>query len=131
MKKTGVLHRQLSGVIAAMGHTDLLVVGDAGLPVPAGVACVDLAVSLGVPRLLDVVRAIAGELEVEAVTVADELLERGAELPDALRALFPDAAFDSIPHEQLKARSAHARAVVRTGEATPYANVVLRSGVAF
>jgi len=131
MKKTGVLHHQLSAVIAAMGHTDLLVVGDAGLPVPPGVPCVDLAVTAGLPPMLDVVRAIATELQVEELTVADELLERDAALPDALRALFPDARFRHVPHDELKALSARARAVVRTGEVTPYANVVLASGVTF
>ena len=131
MKKCGVLDHQIARAIAAMGHTDLLVVGDAGLPVPPGVALIDLAVVAGVPRLLDVVRAIATELEVEAMTVAAELLERDTGLPTALRAAFPGATFDAVSHEELKAISAHARAVVRTGECTPYANVILRAGVAF
>ena len=131
MKKSGVLNHQLSGVIAAMGHTDLLVVADAGLPVPPGVSCVDLAVICGLPPMLDVVRAIAGELAIEELTVADELLPRDAALPAAVHGLFPDARFRTIPHEELKRQSARARAVVRTGECTPYANVVLASGVTF
>ena len=106
-------------------------VGDAGLPVPAGVRCVDLAVALGVPPLLDVLRAIASELAVAAITVADELLDRDTDLPAALQPLFPSAAFASVPHAELKAIGGHARAIIRTGESTPYANVVLRSGVAF
>ena len=131
MKKTGVLHHGLSRVIATMGHTDLLVVGDAGLPVPPGVRCIDLAVTAGVPPLLDVVRAIATELEVEAITVADELVARGSDVPADLQACFPRAEFRTVAHEELKRLSAGARAVVRTGETTPYANVVLRSGVTF
>ena len=131
MKKSGVLNRKLAATIAAMGHTDLLVVADAGLPVPSGVPCVDLAVTAGLPPVLDVVRAIAAELEVEELTVADELLARDETLPAEFRACFPAARFRHIPHEELKALSARARAVVRTGECTPYANVVLASGVTF
>ena len=131
MKKTGILNHELSRVIAAMGHTDLLVVSDAGLPVPAGVARVDLAVALGVPPLLDVIRAIASELVVEALTVADELVAGETDLPNALRAFFPGAAYATVSHAEFKAISAHAKAVVRTGEATPYANVILRGGVAY
>lgn len=131
MKKHGILHAGLAEVIAGMGHTDLLVIGDAGLPVPPGVTCIDLAVRCGLPPILDVTRAIAGELQVEALTVADELLARDTALPDDLRALFPDASFESVSHEELKRLSARAKAVVRTGECTPYHNVVLRAGVMF
>lgn len=131
MKKSGVLNAQLSQVLAAMGHTDTLVVADAGLPVPPGVPCVDLAVTAGLPALLDVLRAVAGELQVEGLVVADELLARDSPLPDAFRALFPGAPLAHLPHDEFKHLTAHARAVVRTGETTPYANVVLRSGVTF
>jgi D-ribose pyranase len=131
MKKTGVLNAPLARVIAAMGHTDTIVIADAGLPVPPGVPCIDLAVSPGIPAMLDVVRAVAGELQVERMLLADELLARQSDLPDALRALFPDASVDSAPHEAFKRATANARAIVRTGECTQYANVLLTSGVTF
>jgi len=131
MKKTGVLNRALAATIAGMGHTDLPFVADAGLPVPPGVPCIDLAVVPVVPGLLDELGAIAAELQVEAITIADELAAGETRLPEAVRALFPAATPGTVPHEDLKAMSARARAVVRTGESTPYANVVLASGVTF
>lgn len=131
MKKRGLLQHALAATIASMGHTDLLVIADAGFPVPAGVPCIDLAVRCGLPPMLDVTHAIADELEVEEITVADELLARDEELPAALRDLFPDARFHHVTHEELKRLSARARAVVRTGECTPYHNVILTSGVTF
>ncbi len=131
MKKSGILNRRLAEVIAAMGHTDLLVVGDAGLPIPLGVACVDLAVTPGLPALLAVVEAIATELQVEGVMLAEETRDRGDSLADNLMALFPAAEVTWLSHEALKEASALARAVVRTGENTPYANIILRSGVTF
>ena len=131
MKKTGVLNAPLARVIAAMGHTDSIVIADAGLPVPPGVPCIDLAVSPGIPAMLDVARAVASELQVERMLLADELLARRSDLPDALRALFPHATVDAAPHEAFKRATANARAIVRTGECTPYANVLLTSGVVF
>lgn len=131
MKKTGVLNHRLSEVIATMGHTDILVLADAGLPVPPGVERIDLAVSAGVPALLDVARAVAAELQVERLIVASELVSRNPGLPEAIAALFPGATVDRVPHEDFKAMTAKARAVVRTGECTPYANVILVSGVTF
>ena len=131
MKKTGLLGNALSEAIASMGHTDLLVIADAGFPVPPGVPRIDLAVRCGLPSMLEVTRAIAGELEVEAVTIADELLARDDTLPHALGDLFPGVPFGHVPHEEFKRLSQRARAVVRTGECTPYHNVILTSGVTY
>lgn len=131
MKKTGLLNRDLSAVIGAMGHTDLLVVADAGLPVPVEVPCIDLAVVCGMPGVLDVLRAIASELQVEELTIADELHAQGSDLPDAFGRCFPGVPMARVSHADFKVMSASARAVVRTGECTPYANVILKSGVIF
>ncbi len=131
MKKTGILHSQLSQVVAALGHTDMLVISDAGLPVPPGVPCIDLAIAPGLPPFLDVVRAVAAEVEADKLIVAAELLARDEVIPAELQVYFPKAKMESIPHEQFKALTAKARAVVRTGEYTPYANVIIQSGVTF
>lgn len=131
MRRTGLLHAQLAAVIAAMGHGDTLVIADAGLPIPPGVTCIDLAVSPGVPGVLDVLAAVAGDLVVERFLLADELLARDAMLPIAVRAFFPDASEDHAPHETFKQHSRTAAAIVRTGEFTPYANVLLVAGVPF
>jgi D-ribose pyranase len=131
MKKRGVLHTALAETIAGMGHGGLLVIADAGLPVPPGVPCIDLAVRCGLPPMLEVTRAVAEELQVEALTVAEELLARDDTLPEELRELFPGVPLTHVPHEEFKRLSQHARAVVRTGECTPYYNVILTSGVTY
>lgn len=127
MKRTALLNAPLSGVVAAMGHGDLLVIGDAGLPVPPGVPVIDLAVTTGVPGLFDVLDAVLSELVVERAAVADEA-EAGLVARFAER---PVGALARMPHDEFKRRMAGARAVVRTGECTPYANICLWSGVAF
>jgi D-ribose pyranase len=131
MKKTALLNRHLSQVIASMGHTDMLVISDAGFPAPPAVPHIDLAVTPGLPGLLDVVRAVATELEAERLILADELEARDGPLPAALRACFPQAQVEHMSHEQFKITATRARAVVRTGECTPYANAILVSGVTY
>lgn len=131
MKKTGLLNQPLSEVIAGLGHYDTLVVGDAGLPIPASTRRIDLAVSAGVPRFLEVVSAILGEMQVQSAIVAQEMPARSPEAYAALRQLLGDIQVELVPHEELKAQTAAARAVARTGEFTPYANVILVSGVVF
>ena len=131
MKKSGVLNHRLSHVIARMGHTQRLVVADAGLPIPPGVERIDLAVTAGLPGMTDVARAIAAELHVEEIVVAAESVERDQSLADELREIFPSAAFSTVPHATFKVMSEEAVAVVRTGECVPYSNVILISGVTF
>ena len=124
MKKSGILNVELSAVVARLGHGDLLVIGDAGLPVPPGVPCVDLAVTLGVPPMLDVLDAVLSEMCVEAAFRAGEAGEIGTQIDTRLSC-------DLVSHDVFKTRSVDAVAIVRTGEATPYANVGLIAGVVF
>jgi len=131
MKKSGVLNHRLADVIARIGHTQRLIIADAGLPVPPGVERIDLAVTPGLPGVVDVVRAIAAELQVEAMVVADELMRGNHALANEFRAIFPAADFSSVPHTTFKQLSEDAIAIVRTGECTPYANLMLISGVTF
>jgi D-ribose pyranase len=129
MKRSGILNAQLSRALAELGHGHLVVVGDAGLPRPAGVECVDLALELGVPTFAQVLTALASELVVEQATLATEALDANPGVVELVTDLAGTPGF--VSHEELKRLSGTARVYVRTGEATPYANVVLRCGVPF
>lgn len=132
MKRSPLLHAELSQVIAALGHGDMVVIGDAGLPIPEGPRRIDLAVMPGVPRFADVLKAVLSEMQVESAMVAREALEQlpAGTLP-AWCAGQLKVVPEAISHEELKRMSARAKAVVRTGEFTPYANLVLVAGVVF
>jgi len=129
MLRGGVLNAQLARALAELGHTHTVVVGDCGLPRPAGVETVDLAVTLGVPSFEDVLTVVAGAIVIEGAVVASEVV--GAN-PDAYRLVERLAGTpELVSHEELKRLSTQARVYVRTGEASPYANVILRCGVPF
>lgn len=129
MKRNGLLHPELSAVVAALGHGETLCVGDAGLPVPPGTPIIALGYRAGQPPFLDVVDAIVDELVVEAAIVADELGD--GDIRRRLVEQLGDVALSTVDHETLKERLADCAAVVRTGEQTPFANVILVAGVAF
>lgn len=131
MKKGLLLNARLSAVVAELGHGDRLVVCDAGLPIPAGVERIDLAVSPGVPSLAQVLAAIAAEMQVERVLLAQETMAGRSAPPDWLPAEWAQRLGGAVSHEEFKRQCASARAVVRTGECTPYANVMLVAGVTF
>lgn len=138
MKRGTLLHPELSRVVASLGHGDAVVVADAGLPIPSGVERIDLAFSPGKPAFMDVLEAVLSEMEVERAVLATEARALApAEFHEALQARLRSLPKvgprgpEYVSHEELKRLSRSARAVVRTGEFTPYANVVLFSGVVF
>lgn len=131
MKKIGCLNRDISEVIASMGHSDTLTIGDAGLPIPGGVRRIDLALQVGVPGFMQAVQAVASELCVQEVIVAQETMTVSPHVADQLKQLFKDIPFRVVSHEELKRLSGMSKAVIRTGEFTPYANVILVAGVVF
>jgi len=128
MKKDGIVNAKLAGALAELGHTDHVVVCDAGLPLPPGLEVVDLAFRFGVPSFETVLSGLLEELVVEGATAAEEV-ERNPHSYEILTTLLPDLGF--VPHDELKRMVAGAKLVVRTGEATPYSNVILRCGVPF
>lgn len=129
MKKHGILNRGLSGALAALGHGDGVLVCDVGMPIPDGPRVVDLAFRAGVPSFAEVLEGLLDELVVEGATAATEVRGANPAAAELLSGHFPALAL--VPHERLKELSAGARLVVRTGEARPYANVLLRCGVFF
>ncbi len=131
MKKTELINSEISAVVARMGHTDSLAIGDCGLPIPDGVKRIDLALVRNQPRFLDTLQAVLAELCVERAVVAAELMEGTPELVKEIRALLPEATIDAVPHDQFKKLTENTKAVIRTGECTPYANIILCSGVKF
>lgn len=133
MKKIGTLNTHLSRVIAGMGHTDRLVICDSGLPIPQGRDVIDLALTTNVPRFIDTLRVVLEELAVERAVIAREMIERSNGVYEELRSLLDEVEVAEVSHEEFKKLTGTDGNItfVRTGEATPYANVVLFSGVTF
>lgn len=130
MKRTALLNAELSHAIAQLGHGDMIAIGDAGLPIPDGPRRIDLAVCPGLPAVADVLRAVLSEMQVERAVIAAEAVARADGALPAWAGALPVAP-QTLPHEEFKRLLRDARAVVRTGECTPYANVILCAGVTF
>jgi D-ribose pyranase len=132
MKKTGILHADLSRLVASMGHGERLVIGDAGLPAPPGVPVIDLALCEGVPTFLETLAVVLSELQVERAIIDVEMAAVSPLMSAAFHAAWPsDIALERIPHADLQVAARGAKAMVRTGEYTPYSNIILVAGVVF
>ncbi len=139
MKKSALLNSELSYLTSTLGHTDEITICDAGLPIPEETLRIDLALTHGIPSFLDTVRVILSESQIEGVVMANEFAKVSPELHTALLQELKDEEarcgkqidIAYISHEEFKVRTQDSRAVVRTGECTPYANVIFQAGVVF
>ena len=131
MKKSGILNQAISEVVAGMGHMDQITIGDAGLPVPGNVRRIDLALRQGTPGFLETVETVASELQVEQVIVAAETETVSPHILAGLKKMFTDVKWQTVTHTEFKKLTANSKASIRTGEFTPYANVILVAGVVF
>lgn len=131
MKKSVLINSEISSVISKMGHTDMLTICDSGLPIPKNVERIDLALKHGIPTFLDTLDTVLEELKVEEVIIACEMEEVSTKLYKEIENRFKDIKITKIDHEEFKAMTKDSMAIVRTGEFTPYANIILKSGVVF
>ncbi|PTV98497.1 ribose transport protein RbsD [Halanaerobium saccharolyticum] len=131
MKKNGIINSQLSRVVAEMGHKDSLTVADCGLPLPQEVERVDLSLTKGYPKFLEILKAMLKDLVVEKAILAQEIKEKSPELEREIIELLPDIEIEYISHAEFKQETHNSRAIVRSGETIPYANIILISGVDF
>lgn len=131
MTKKGILNPHLTAAVAALGHTDCIVIADAGLPVPDGVPCIDISLTRGVPSFSQALRAIAEELVIESYIVAAELPGKNPAILKEVETVLAGLPREQIPHEAFKQRTADAKAVIRTGETSSFANIILIAGVNF
>ncbi|TCG06561.1 D-ribose pyranase [Paraburkholderia steynii] len=132
MKKLGHLNRDIARVLASMGHTDSLVIADCGLPIPEGVECIDVSLALKVPGFFDVLDSVLADFKVERAVFASESAEHNAAVVERIAQMTAsEIEVERVPHETFKQRSRDAKAIIRTGECSPYANVILHSGVIF
>ncbi|MGO3196654.1 D-ribose pyranase [Vagococcus salmoninarum] len=129
MMKHGILNSDIAKVLADLGHTDQIIICDAGLPVPTGVPKIDVALALGVPSFNDVLSLLEAEMVVEKVVLAEEIKEHNPRVLAHVASLYEE--IDYVSHEEFKQLSSQAKAIIRTGENTPYANIILQAGVLF
>ena len=132
MNKHGILNSEICKVLADLGHTDMVVIADCGLPIPDGVKKIDLALKLGTPGFIEVVELLAQYMQIEKATIASEIHAKNPATYMSLEKILGEQmSLEELSHEEFKLLTHKARAIIRTGEATPYANVILHAGVIF
>ena len=133
MKKAGILNSEISRVLSYLGHTDCICIGDCGLPIPDETERIDLALAFGVPTFMQTLEVVAADMKIEKIVLAEEIKEQNPAVLSQIEALFAgqNVEVEFVSHVELKAQTRDCKAVIRTGETTPYANIILQAGCIF
>lgn len=131
MKKNGIINSHISSVLSYMGHTDSICIADCGLPVPDNIERIDLALKLGTPSFIDVLKEVINDMVVEQIILAKEIKDYNNNILDEIKKILPDVDIEFVTHNEFKKQTNSCRAVIRSGENTPYANIILKSACIF
>lgn len=128
MKKIGIMNFPISAAIASLGHNDTLTIVDAGFPIPSTTERIDITLKPGVPAFLQTLEVVLNELFVERAIVAEEIKSYSPHIYKGIQELLVNAPIEMIKHIEFKQKAKTTRAVIRTAEFTPYANIILVAG---
>ena len=132
-EKSSILNSDISRVLSYMGHTDQICIGDCGLPIPEETERIDLALTFGEPTFMRTLELVAADMKIEKIILAEEIKTQNPKVLAEIEALFAGQNIEVlyVAHTELKENTKTCRAVIRTGETTPYANIILQSGCIF
>lgn len=131
MKKSGIINSEISKVLSYMRHTDLICISDLGLPCPNGVKAIDLSLKLGFPSFIEVLSEINKDIKIERIILAEEIKNNNKEIHEKILNMFKNITIEYISHNSFKQITSDCKAIIRTGETTPYANIILQSACIF
>lgn len=139
MRKGALFNAEISYLLSKLGHTDQVTIGDAGLPIPIHCQRIDMALTKGIPSFLQVFEIISAEMQIEQVFLAEEIKHHNPTLLTAINEHLKQIkqqqkspiVIKFIPHIQFKQQTLESKAIIRSGECQPYANIILQAGVAF
>lgn len=131
MKRNGIINSEISKVLSYMRHTDLICISDLGLPCPDNIKTIDLSLKLGSPSFIDVLSEIIKDMKIERIILAEEIKNNNKEVYNKILSMFENISIEYVSHNNFKQKTSDCKAIIRTGEAAPYANIILQSACIF
>jgi D-ribose pyranase len=128
MLKTGILNPQINSLLSRVRHTNTLILADRGFPFWPMIETVDISLVDDVPTVLAVLRAIRPNFHIGKAWMAREFLKQNnAKTRSAFAGALRGIELIHEPHNEFKKRVPHGIGLIRTGDTTHYANIILES----
>lgn len=128
MQANRIIHPALAEVLAELGHTDIIMVTDAGFPIPKGANRIDLGFYKGIPDVRDILKVLRKEMFAEEVRFAREVETHYPSLYEEVQEIYTGsgAVFIEAPHEELiEVWAPKAKAIIRSGSFDAWANFAI------
>lgn len=132
MRRKGILNKSLNEAIDCMGHGDIMIIADAGLPIPENVfKKVDLAIAEDLPDIASILRLVCNEFIYENCSVAEEQKQYNPIFHNEIISIVQECSVKLIPHSRIiNNLRFQAKVIIRTGAFMPWGNIILYSGIA-
>lgn len=131
MKKNGIINTPISEILSNMRHTDSICISDLGLPCPDNVKSIDISLKMGTPSFMDVLEEVYKDLKIEHIILAEEIKANNKDIHEKILKIFNNVSIEYVSHSDFKRKTQNCKAIIRTGEASPYANIILQSACIF
>lgn len=128
MKKTGILHPEISRLIADVGHTDYIVLADKGYPIPKQTNRINVGITDDTPTIPQLLKVIETEMAIDRIIVTKEMTALSPARLQHLQETYPSIKFEEVTHLELKALTKDAAGAIKTGDTCAYGNLIIVSG---
>jgi D-ribose pyranase len=124
----GILNPQILSLIARVRHTNTLVIADRGFPYWPMIETVDISLVDDIPTVLGVFEALKANFVIGQIYMAEEFIANNLpELQQTYANSRGEIPITYEPHIELKLRVPQAIGLIRTGDSTQFANMILVS----
>ena len=129
MRETGIVNREICDILSTLGHTDEVIVCDAGFAIPTGVRTIDVSLAENKPTVPDVLAELKKHFSVERLIISEETQKVvPSRFKELAKSFGKGVAVEIITQSEIRARARTVKAVIRTGDFTAYSNILLVSG---
>jgi D-ribose pyranase len=128
MLQSGILNPHVLDLVARIRHTNTLVIADWAFPFWREIETVDISLTHGIPTVLDVLDLLTPVFKIGRIWQAEEFV--ACNTPETVARFvksFGDIPLTREAHVDFKKRVPHAIGLIRTGDPTPYGNVIIES----
>ncbi len=129
MVETGLLNRDIVAELAKMGHTDRILIADAGLAIPNTTKVIDVSLDVDVPTTIDVLKVLLKHFSVEKIILSQATIDVSPSRYEEYLSLFDkNMPCEIVEHSTLRnTLTKQVKFAIRTGDFTANSNIILVS----
>lgn len=129
MTETGFLNREIAAEMSKMGHTDKLLIADAGLAIPNTTRVIDLSLAKDVPTAVEVLKTVLANFSVESIILSQATAEVSPTRQQEFLSCFEqEIPCEIVSHPHFRDDlTKEVKFAIRTGDFTANSNIILVS----